>query len=196
MADFDGTVTKTLPAMFGKGEYVYPGEELAIGVSEDAVRSDHDAALELAPVNGFGFAVGFLSQKIAGEVLDQAEGTVAAAVVPAGCADALKNVRDAGTFLKAAKECVNQLDVRVAVRLAEALQRMPGLALDAKAAARLAGKVVGLVSIVVEVAMPLFIYIADRNLDAAARQVHVFAKARPSLNVMTQDGRMGRSSSA
>ena len=74
VADVDGTVTKNLPTMFGKGEYVYPGKELAIGVSEDAVRSDSDSALELAPVNGFGFAVGFLSQKLTGDLLASAEG--------------------------------------------------------------------------------------------------------------------------
>ncbi|MFW5472296.1 hypothetical protein ACOCJ5_03210 [Knoellia sp. CPCC 206450] len=191
VADVDGTVARSVQSAFGKGEYVYPGKELAIGVSEDAVRADPDSALALAPVNGFGFAVGFLSQKMMGEVLDQAQGTVVAAVVLAGCADALKDVRDAGTFLRAAKDCVNQLDVRVAVRLAEVLQRMPGLALDAKTAAQLAGRIVGLVSVLVEVFMPVFTYLADRNLAASARQVHVFAKARPSINVMTQDGRMG-----
>ena len=176
VADVEGTVTKDLPAMFGKGVYVYPGKELAIGVSEDAVRSDSDAALELEPVNGFGFMVGVLSQKLVGEILDQAEGTVAAAVVLAGCADSLKGIRDVGTGLKAANECINNLDVRVAVRLADALQRMPGLHLDARAAVRLAGRIVGLVTIIVEVAMPLFTFIADRNLDIAARQVHVFIK--------------------
>ena len=191
VADVDGTVTKDLPAMFGKGEYVFPGEELAIGVSEDSVRSFSESALGLQPVNGFGVAVGFLSKKVAGDVLDQAEGTVAAAVVLAGCADSLKDIRDVGTFGKATIDCVNRLDVRVAVRLAEAMQRMPGWKLDARASARLAGKVVGLVSILVEVAMPVFTYIADRNLDVSARQLHVFAKARPSINVLTQDGRMG-----
>ena len=179
VADVEGTVTKGMPAMFGTGEYVYPGEELAIGVSEDAVRSDPKAALQLQPVNGYGFAVGFLANKIAGRVLDQAQGTVAAAVVLAGCADSLKDVRDTGTFVKAANDCVNHLDVRVAVRLAEALQKMPGLKLGARAAAKLAGTIVGLVSVVVEVALPVFTYIADRLLGVEASSLHVFAKPVP-----------------
>lgn len=181
VADVDGTVTKDLPGLFGEGEYVYPGKELDIGVSEQAVRSGTDTALQLQAVNFFGFAVGFLSQKIVGMGLDQAEGTIAAAVVLAGCADSLKDIRDTGTGIKALNDCISQLDVRVAVRLAKALQPMPGLHLDDKAAARLAGKIVGLVSILVEVAMPLFTYIADRNLDEAARRVDVFANPRPSI---------------
>lgn len=159
------------------GTMVGPGQELALGVSEDAVRGASDGVvLRLEPQRVPAFLITSLGSLIGSEIGGNADGYVAAIMATASCAAALSQATDGAGLAGAGLTCASGAETTIAQNLATYLQRR-GVA----DAGKVAGKIVGKITVYLGLLGPTFNamnYFAELHTDAAARTVTVTPQAK------------------
>ena len=179
LGHLDDVLAQALESVAPNGSIlVGAGEEFDIGISEQQVRSSTaaPAVLTLEPPTTLGFLVSLLGQLIGIQMENLADGYVAAAMSVAGCAEDVQAARDAGTWTRAAIDCLRGLDESVAREVATYLTKRGK---DPIAAGTLAGQIVGKISIYLALIGPAFStlnLLAEQALPASARTVNVFPK--------------------
>jgi hypothetical protein len=187
LANVDRKVAQSVTDLLAGGILIGPGEELKVAISEGAARkiAAGQPILVLRPMHTWGFVASELSRLIANEILSRGQSFAAAAVAVASCVDDFAHIQDVGTALKAGGSCISHLDVRIASRVGLLLQNFKnpktGAIFTAKEAGRLAGKLVGLITVTIALAFPVLTYWQDRRLPDEARSVTLFPKALPKF---------------
>lgn len=185
MGNLGATFAGSLGELAAPGNVVVgPGEELSFGATEQAVRGATDSTiLKLDPPSTLGFLVSTLGQLVGNELGNMADGYVAAAMAISGCAGDVKTAHDAGTWTRAARSCVGSFDTAIAKQFATFLISRGH---DPVPAGKLAGAIVGKISIYLALLGPAFStmnYAAELNVPDSAHTVAVFVKPATPADV-------------
>ena len=185
--EMDAEWGRAVAQITANGDLVAAGEELSIGLGEDAVRAAgyDDPALVLHPPSVVSFLAQTLARIGAIGVQDMATGVVAATLMLFKCARDLNNADGPAHVVKAAASCLPMFDSALAGKLgtyifkrsAARAAKTGKTALSAAGAGKIAGGAVGRASIYLALIGPVFSgmnYFAATRTAIGARSVNVF----------------------
>lgn len=188
LSELDKVLADSMRDLTSDGRMTAPGQEYSIGLSEQEARKlPSFLALRLTPQPVLPFLVTTLGQLAGTDLTNRADGLVAAAMVTAKCSKDVREASDGARLTKAALSCVGGIDGDIAKQLALYLLKR-----GVKDPGKVAGKVVGKVSVYLACIGPVFNgmnYWAEQNLIEDARTVHVFPT---TIKVLLAPSKVGR----
>ena len=190
VTELDRSFATEVTEVTGGGRLVGPGEEIAMGYTEEQVREAEGQPILVLDLPGpEGFLATVIAKQLVSAGLDYPSSVVTGILLLATCVKDLTGVRDSPLAIGAAAvSCLQAADETVARRLSLALLK---LGKSPKRAGELAGSAIAKATIYLALIGPVFNILnwsAEHTVDEAIRSVSVFAKpVRCNLSDITRE---------
>ena len=179
VAGLDRAFATKITEVTGGGRLVGPGEEIALGFTEDQVREAEGHPLLILSLPGpEGFLASVIAKQLVSSGLDASHSVITGVLTLATCVDDIAKIRDNLLAIPAAAvSCLEANDDAVARKISLALVKNKHR--TAKEAGEIAGKAIARAAIYLALVGPAFNILnwaAEHAVDEAIRSVSVFAK--------------------
>ncbi|MPV51409.1 hypothetical protein GCG21_15600 [Pseudactinotalea sp. HY160] len=198
--DLGGTIASSMEELTFNGHFVGAGEQVTFAFTEASVREDlevGDPLVQLELPNAVGFLFGVMARVVVPMAESTLEGPIAAVMIIAACADAIRTADGVAGGIKAAVTCIRGQAEQVAQALASALGPR---AADPARLGRSIGKWVGKASIYLVLVGPTkttIDYGLAHTIPDSARRISVYTTTVVSprtavitINPFTAEGQL------